>query len=627
MCLHNPNDFFHFYTIPNGDMAGLVWALNPPIATFNGPNTGATVLVNFSQSGTTQLCATPTNPCYDPTPICLDLDVRPLPSINNHPGILYACHGQHVYYELTGDAAYFRWGISICTEGPISKEGPLDFIAKNPGNTPIECWITMGAYHDPECHSYPIPLKLVVYPRPTLNTQNIQDITVCGGESISLPFSGTHNTGYAWTNDNPAIGLPASGTGNINFVATKAPQTETATVTVAPTTDICTGDPVTFSITVQGSNMTKPPDIIVCPGDQVKVPFSGNATEGYAWANNMPGIGLDGSGMGDIAFIAEGGASQQVATVTVWPQPCPFAPVSFNITVRPRATATALPDTTVCAGDTLALTLTGSPGTQFHWTNSNPAIGLDTAGNAPNLLVLAPQAVDSARTGIVTVTPLRQGCTGQPMSFSITVKKCCATTAGTLDTAAVTVCGPDKTIALPLPKGYHLEPGDTLRYALYSNPANPLGSIVQYSDTLLFHFLPDSMQLDSTYFVAVLAGPLAPGDSLLLDAAAKCFSLHKGPKVRWAKKPAMAVAVPPEAVCGDGCVNVQFDLAGTPPFEFTWQVVQNGQVLLSRDETVATGHQHVVTVCPQDFAVPTAANEPVQFRVVWLVDRDCGCFD
>jgi hypothetical protein len=622
----NPNYQFHIYSIANSANADLVWTLSPPTGTFvAGVNTGPSVIVNFHNTGPTQLCATPTNPCYDPTPVCIDLDVQELPYVNIPP-IQKVCHGDHVYHEFTGNATYYLWRVTFGLDigQPLGlNQGTVDFIAKNTGNSVINAHIAIGPWHDPACYGYPALWYLDVYPRPVVNPPS--NVVVCGGDPVSVAFSGSNATSFEWTNDNPAIGLAASGTGNIAFTTVMAPQPQTATVTVTPVNEGCTGDPVTFTITVEGSSMDDPPDLIVCPGQEVNIPFSGNAAD-YVWTNNNPAIGLDAAGNGTIAFTASGATNQQTATVTVTPQPCSFGSQSFTVTVRPRAEATPLPDTVVCAGDSLALTLTGSPGTQFFWTNSNPAIGLDTAGNAPFLHLVAPQ-VDSAVTGIITVAPVRQGCTGQPITFAITVKKCCATTAGMLDTTTVTVCGPDKIISLALPAGYHLEPGDTLRYILYSNPANPLGSIVQYSDTLLFHFQPDSMHLDSTYFVAVLAGPLAPGDSLLLDAAAKCFSLHKGPKVRWAKKPAMAVAVPPEAVCGDGCVDVQFDLAGTPPFEFTWQVVQNGQVLLSRDETVATGHQHTVMVCPQDFALPAVGNEAVEFRVVWLVDRDCGCFD
>jgi hypothetical protein len=62
---------------------------------------------------------------------------------------------------------------------------------------------------------------------------------------------------YSWTNTNPAIGLAASGTGNLSFTATNpatggAPITATITVTPSYTNNgvTCVGTPTSFTITV-----------------------------------------------------------------------------------------------------------------------------------------------------------------------------------------------------------------------------------------------------------------------------------------------------------------------------------------------------------------------------------------
>jgi hypothetical protein len=70
-----------------------------------------------------------------------------------------------------------------------------------------------------------------------------------GSSSSTIIFTGNSgNTIYNWSNSNTAIGLGASGTGNIaSFTPTV---TGTATVTVTPTLVSCTGTPVTFTISV-----------------------------------------------------------------------------------------------------------------------------------------------------------------------------------------------------------------------------------------------------------------------------------------------------------------------------------------------------------------------------------------
>jgi gliding motility-associated-like protein len=59
-----------------------------------------------------------------------------------------------------------------------------------------------------------------------------------------------------WTNSNPAIGLAASGTGNVpQFTATNPGNTDiTATITVTPRNGGCIGTPVTYTITVKALN-------------------------------------------------------------------------------------------------------------------------------------------------------------------------------------------------------------------------------------------------------------------------------------------------------------------------------------------------------------------------------------
>jgi gliding motility-associated-like protein len=71
-------------------------------------------------------------------------------------------------------------------------------------------------------------------------------------------FTTTPATGVTinWTNSNPAIGLAASGTGNVpQFTATNTGNTDiTATITVTPRINGCIGTPVTYTITVKALN-------------------------------------------------------------------------------------------------------------------------------------------------------------------------------------------------------------------------------------------------------------------------------------------------------------------------------------------------------------------------------------
>ena len=98
----------------------------------------------------------------------------------------------------------------------------------------------------------------------------------CAGDATSYEFSTPLTVGtmeYEWTNDNAAIGLATSGTGNISFIPTNTTANIlTANITVTPKhsyNDItCEGDAITFTIKVLPTILA---DVnkhqYTCPGD------------------------------------------------------------------------------------------------------------------------------------------------------------------------------------------------------------------------------------------------------------------------------------------------------------------------------------------------------------------------
>ncbi|MFC4211566.1 hypothetical protein ACFOWA_10255, partial [Pedobacter lithocola] len=122
----------------------------------------------------------------------------------------------------------------------------------------------------PSCTSPAQTVTLKVLTKPTVNGVSAQ--TACNGELMAIPFTGTQSleytnsttstpvtTIYNWTNDNPAIGLAAIGTGDISFTAINTSNSPiVANITVIPSTGIgCPGTPQTFQITVN-PNVAKP---------------------------------------------------------------------------------------------------------------------------------------------------------------------------------------------------------------------------------------------------------------------------------------------------------------------------------------------------------------------------------
>ncbi|WP_165917314.1 PKD domain-containing protein, partial [Flaviaesturariibacter aridisoli] len=272
--------------------------------------------------------------------------------------------------------------------------------------------------------------QVTVYVNPVpVATPSLTAQTVCAGSATTLGFS-TQATGgtttYAWTNNNPAIGLAASGSGNIAFTAANGgSSTATATITVTPTYTAngvsCTGAATTATITV---NPTPTVNAVtgqtLCAGTPTAaVAFSGAVTGTvFNWTNSAPSIGLAASGTGNIASFTptNSGTTPVVATITVTPQfanggtTCPGSAQTFTFTVNPQPTGTitAPNGTLICQGTAVPLQVSG--GTSYQWfLGGNPIPGATGA------------SISATQTGVYTVNITNSfGCT-QAASNSITV--------------------------------------------------------------------------------------------------------------------------------------------------------------------------------------------------------------
>jgi len=99
---------------------------------------------------------------------------------------------------------------------------------------------------------YSNAICVTINPIPTVTVPS--NVTVCHGDNIAASnfTSPVTGTAFDWTNDNTAIGLGASGTGNIAaFTATNTTTNPiTATIIVTPTANGCAGPTSSYTITV-----------------------------------------------------------------------------------------------------------------------------------------------------------------------------------------------------------------------------------------------------------------------------------------------------------------------------------------------------------------------------------------
>ncbi|MFZ4522018.1 MAG: GEVED domain-containing protein [Bacteroidales bacterium] len=329
------------------------------------------------------------------------------------------------------------------------------FTAVNASTAPVVATITVTPHFEYLGETCDGPAQtFTITVNPTGQVNDPADQVVCNGTSTSVSFT-TVNTGgtttYAWTNSLPAIGLPASGSGDIlPFNAVNTGTTPVvATITVTPTFGGgvkgplagCTGAAQTFTITVNPTGQVNDPsDQILCNGgNTTAVIFTTNLTGGsttYTWANNATSIGLGASGTGDIlSFTAVNGTmSPVVATVTVTPHfenglvTCDGPAESFTITVNPTAHVSDPADQVLCNGVNTSVTFsTNNSGgtTTYTWVNNTTSIGLGASGTG-NIPVFAATNITAAPVvATITVTPQFENglvtCSGASETFTITV--------------------------------------------------------------------------------------------------------------------------------------------------------------------------------------------------------------
>ncbi|HQK40334.1 MAG TPA: hypothetical protein PLO52_09495 [Flavobacterium alvei] len=162
-------------------------------------------------------------------------------------------------FVSTPTGATFTWTNSNSAIGlAVSGSGNVpSFTATNTGTTALVATITVtptlsGTVGTPSYYTITVTPSTPSSTTPTVtvpvNSTVINKGIVPASSFVSTPAGGT----FAWTNSNTAIGLAASGTGNVpSFTATNTGTTAlVATITVTPTVNGLKGTPSSYTITV-----------------------------------------------------------------------------------------------------------------------------------------------------------------------------------------------------------------------------------------------------------------------------------------------------------------------------------------------------------------------------------------
>lgn len=229
--------------------------------------------------------------CNTTACIPVEVTINPTPAVTAPPAITYCNGATAAAIALTGSPTGVTYTISGGTSVGLDDASGLtqipSFTALNAGTASVDATITITPSAN-GCDGTPVTYVITVLPTATVNI--IDSLAQCNGTAtdaivFSSPVSGVT---YSWTNSNPAIGLAASGTGNIaSFTAvnTNTDCTDAvATITVTPSvgTDGCNGTPMTFIITVHPSpnGSIAAADTAVCQDGAAQLIFTSSCGTG-----------------------------------------------------------------------------------------------------------------------------------------------------------------------------------------------------------------------------------------------------------------------------------------------------------------------------------------------------------
>lgn len=426
-------------------------------------------------------------------------------------------------------------------------------------------------------------IKLTVNASPTVTA--IPNQNFCPGVlTTKVSFtSSMPSTIFTWTNNNPAIGLPASGVGDSigRFTPINAGTTPiNATITVYSYAAGCNGSPRTFTITISPVPKVRRPNVpTYCAGAAgnialVTVPPAGATLN---WTNTNTAVGIPASGTNTpINFTSTNTTNDSlVAFISAHATAggCVGPDSTFRVVVYPVPVTTIVPNIIGCNGVMLPSDINFSStvtGATFNWTNSNAAIGIPTGGTG-NIAAFAP--VNTGTAPIIANMTVRGryiNCNGPIRNFTFTVNNNAAPLVDIFSKDTLVCPG-----ASSLFKATPTNGGSAPTYQWYYNGAAVTGAIL---DTFTFDNLAnnDMIHCVMTSNSDCATTPTATSRSVTIKTLASVV-------------PTIILTSVKDTICQGQAVTINSSVTGGGPVP-TYQWYLNGSAISG-----ATGNMYLST--------------------------------
>jgi len=259
-------------------------------------------------------------------------------------------------------------------------------------------------------------------------------VSLCSGLSTGIVLTGTvPNTTFTWTyTQTGGVTGASNGSGNIiSQVLTAGAATGTVTYTITPSVGTCVGTPITVTVTVTPIPVvnTNPLAQSICSGETTNILLSStDAATTFSW-NVVQSGGVTGgtSGTGsviaDVLFASGNTIGQLSYAITPMNNGCQGITKTVTVTVYPKPIVTANPPSdTICSGSNTNIVLSSSvAGTTFSWTVVPNGVFGAASGSGAVINQTLSITGSTPRTAIYTITPVVNGCVGDPITVPITV--------------------------------------------------------------------------------------------------------------------------------------------------------------------------------------------------------------
>ncbi|ESU25270.1 hypothetical protein FEDK69T_00360 [Flavobacterium enshiense DK69] len=355
------------------------------------------------------------------------------------------CSGQSAGIRLNGTVpnTTFTWTYTQTGGVTGASNGSGNIISQvlTAGTTTGTVTYTITPSSSINCAGIPTTVTVTVNPIPVVST-NVTEQSICTGDSTNITMlSATANTTFIWN----AVGLGGA-TGAQDGTGTSINQVLTASGTIVgqvvynitPVNDGCYGTPKTVTVNVYPKPIIKasPDSETLCSGERTNIQLTSNIPNTtFDWTVQPNGVtgASSGSGSAITQTLSTIGLSSGTVIYTITPTAngCIGTPVTVTVTVNPTPEVFGIgAPQDICSGDLSGINVMPTfQGTSIMWTvvesgvtGASNGSGTETTPGA-GIPISQPLETtgDAQGTATYTVTPIYNGCSGEPKTIVIVV--------------------------------------------------------------------------------------------------------------------------------------------------------------------------------------------------------------